>query len=314
MTMENRRSFLKISSAALAAFSIQGCSSSPVPPPPLAPKTNSPKHALVLWYSQAGHTRRIGRLIAETWRNRGLAVDAMDIREANMAKLASYDLLAVGTPVFYYDVPLCARQLLEKAQGIERTPSAAYVTFGGPGNNQHNTGMSILEGLRNKGAVPVAMKTFGNMSTFAPTWSIGNEERVLKYKHLPNEETYQSARAFADRILKNLQQGRAFEIKKEVSFDNLMKNLAPVRFTKILIGKHSINGKRCIGCGTCEEKCPVKAALPDEHRIDRDLCIACMGCINNCPAQAIEMEFMGHEVYGFEEFLRRNNVTIVEPA
>ena len=157
------------------------------------------------------------------------------------------------------------------------------------------------------------MATFGNMSTFAPTWSIGNVERVLKYKHLPNEQTYGAARAFAGRVLDRIREAKVALLSSEITFDNVMKHLAPIWFTKLLIGKHTINGETCIGCGNCVEKCPVSAALPDEARIDRESCIACMGCVNNCPAQAVEMEFMGHEVYGFEEFLKQNGVVIVEP-
>ena len=317
MTLSNRRSFLKCSAAALAstvaASGAGGCAGKEDREKSFTPKTFSPKKPLVLWYSQAGHTRRIGRVLAHTFRKRGLACTAADIRDVRVDQLPSFDLIVVGTPVFYYDVPEHPARILQDIPRIDGTPAASFTTYGGPGNNQHNTAVSILEKLQARGGVPIDLETFGNMSTFAPTWSIGNRERVLAYKHLPNRETYAKAREFAARILGNLEQKRVLALSREVTFDNFMKHLAPIWFTKLLIGEHSIDGDMCIGCGTCVEKCPVDAAHPEESRIDRDRCVACMGCINNCPEQAVKMVFMGHDVYGFQEFLKQSGVSIVEP-
>ncbi len=41
---------------------------------------------------------------------------------------------------------------------------------------------------------------------------------------------------------------------------------------------------------------------------------AIYGCLNNCPTQAVEMEVLWKSLYGFQEFMRRNDIRIVEPA
>lgn len=312
--METRRYILKkvlfILAAALIPKSILGAAKKK----DNMLKTLKPENALVLWYSQAGHTRRIGRLIAYTLDKLGLKVLACDIQDTDKLTLGKYDLIVIGVPVFYMDVPGNVRDWLSGIPRIDGTAVAAFVTYGGPGGSQHNTACRLLEILSEKGGVPVGMELFGNMSTFAPTWSAVSENRILKYKHLPNEGTYKKARTYAASILEAFQNGNRIKFEKEFNSSEISRILAPVWFTKLMIGRHTIDKNKCINCGTCVEKCPVSAIEISSHSVNTSRCIACMGCINNCPAGAVDMTFMGKRVYGFIDFLKRNNVKIEEPV
>jgi len=268
----------------------------------------------VLWYSQTGHTRRIGKVIGHEWLKAGMSVDFSDYRDAAVADLASYDLIAIGTPVYYMDVPANLRDWIRALPAIDGIPVAAWVTYGGHGDGQHNTACGLLEEMAGKGAVPVGMDTFGNMSTFAPTWSMGNEKRILKYKDRPNDTTYERARRFAANLLVRIQAGKIFEIDRELGLDSLGRLLPQVWFTKLLITNHQIDPEVCIECGLCMEKCPVGAIDLKENTIDHHNCVACIGCVNNCPAGAVKMTFMGKDVYGFQEFLKQNKIEIKEPS
>ena len=272
-----------------------------------------PKKAMVLWYSQTGNTERTGRLIAETLKKHGLEVVAGEYRDIDPASAADTDLIIAGSPVYYYDVPANFKRWLHALPGIDGIPCAAYVTFGGTGGNQHNTACTLLELLADKGGVPAGMETFSNMSTFAITWSTGYADQVLKYKHLPDENSYDNMRDFATLVLNRVHQGESFEIDKEIDFRNMIKNTPSIWGTKLFISHHTIDAEKCIECGTCTEKCPVDAIDLAQHHVDTDRCIACLGCVNNCPVQAVDMTFMGKEVYGYNEFVRRNNIQIRLP-
>ena len=310
--METRRIFLLKSATAAAMAAIPGCAAESIPGGKKM-KTTRPKTALVLWYSQAGHTERNGRLIGKVLEKQGIAVKALDIRECDESVMSTYDLIIAGTPVYYLDVPGNVRTWMESIPSIEGTPVAAFSTFGGPGDNQYNTAWYLLDLLAKKGGVPAGIATFGNMSTFAPTWSMGNEKRILKYRDRPNEEIYGAVREFARQVLRTVSSGTAPVIKKEFYAGEFLRGSFQVKITKAMISRHTIRKDRCKQCGTCVDKCPAGAIDLTQYAVDRKACIACMGCVNNCPSGAIDMVFLGKNVYGFRDFLKKNAITIREP-
>lgn len=311
--MENRRTFLKKSVTACAAAATAGCLPGTAAPVDRPFRTRAPKKALVLWYSQTGHTRRYGEVIARTFRKNGVPTDVGDIRWTKPGTLGGYDLVVAGTPVHYYDVPENVAEQIRALDRIEGAGAAAYATFGGPGNNQHNTACSLLSLLVEKGGVPLGIACFGNMSTYAPTWSLGNEERILKYRHFPDAATYDRVRTFAENILFALKQGRSTPVEKQFDLDEVLRHLPSRWAAKLMTTTHAIDPERCIGCGTCRRVCPVGAMDPDHHRVLLQRCIACLGCVNNCPAGAVTMEFLGKKVYGFNDFLDKHKIRILEP-
>ena len=53
----------------------------------------------------------------------------------------------------------------------------------------------------------------------------------------------------------------------------------------------TVNTENCSGCGTCVERCLVKAAILDEKAevssINLDRCIGCGNCVTSCPSGAL---------------------------
>lgn len=313
--MYTRKKFIERGMMALTAISIPGYN----PPidaaeyPPF--KTKDTKRAMVIWFSQTGHTARLGRLIAWQLEKSGLTVISGDHRDIDSAKLSEQDLIIAGAPVYYYDVPVTFRDWLQKIPRLNGIPVAAYSTYGGPGHNQHNTACALAELLADKGGVPVGINSFGNMSTFAPTWSTGRIERIVKYKHLPDRDTYDRAKSFSSAVLEKVKSGASWEIDYDCTLFSMMKPLGTAWWTKnLLLDKHYIDQTKCVQCGLCEDRCPSKAISIAEFKIDSKKCIFCVGCVNICPEEAHTMIFMGKPVYGFETFLKRQNIIISEPA
>jgi len=313
--VDNRRVFIKkmaVGSVTIANFGWTSCSKAQLPPRQISNK--NPKKGLVLWYSQTGHTERIGGLIQHAWRQKNLKVDGTDYRSFDSDTIKNYDLIAIGSPVQYMDVPINLQTWLASIPNIEGIPVTAFVTYGGHGDGQHHTTCSLLEHMATKGGVPIGFSLFGHMSTFAPTWSsMGNSERILAYKDRPNNDTYQQTLQFADLMLQKVSSGEAHFIDREFGMDSVWRVLPQISFTKLLISDHHIDTETCIECGTCVEKCPMDVIDLETGEIDTDGCIACLGCINNCPVQAVQMKYMGKEIYGYNVFLERNQIEILEP-
>jgi ferredoxin/flavodoxin len=270
--------------------------------------------ALVLWYSQTGHTERNARLIASTLEKLGLNVTASEVRGFDKASVVNFDLIVIGTPVFYYDIPEYVRNWIKSLPSIEGIAVASFVTFGGPEGDQHNAACTILELLSDHGGVPVSVQTFMNMGTMPTVWSDEHvSEKVWNNRHLPNEETYQNVRRYASLLIEQVKQGNHFKVAKKLTIRRLSTTFDLIWWTKLLINKHTIDKKKCIECGTCRSKCPSDAIDPLSGHVNSERCVLCFGCINNCPTQAIDMEYRGRKLFGFLELLKRKGITIKEP-
>ncbi|PKN39301.1 MAG: hypothetical protein CVU62_03655 [Deltaproteobacteria bacterium HGW-Deltaproteobacteria-2] len=274
-------------------------------------KTRSPKKVLILWYSQTGHTYRYARLIGCILKGKNLEVDVCEIQETDKKILPDYDFIIVGSPVFYYDTPSNVSDWLEEIPSIKGTPVATFVSFGGPEGNQHNASCHILKILASKGGVPVGRDAFRNIPSYpTPKWDSANQKSG---QHLPNAATFDQVRRFTADTLTRISRGETISISYEIALREGLRALPLIWLNKKAINKHTVDASKCIGCGTCVRKCPTKAINPFKQTVDRDKCLACFGCLNNCPADAVVMEYRGQRLYGFPEYLKRNNITIMEP-
>jgi ferredoxin/flavodoxin len=309
--MDTRRDFIKKSAIVGAAL----CLPVSLPRESRAAypdlKTRNPKRALVLWYSQTGQTRRYAKLIGCILKGNGLSVDARDIQEVDKNILPDYDLIIVGTPVFYYDTPSNVCRWLETIPSIKGTPVAAVVSFGGPEGNQHNASSHILKLLAGKGGVPVGRDTFRNIASYpTPNW---NNPKQISGQRLPNAATFDQVRRFTADTLERITRGETISVGYEVALREGLSLLPLVWLNKKAIGKHTVDAAKCIDCQTCVKKCPTKAINPSRQTVDQEKCLACFGCLNNCPADAVVMDYMGERLYGFPEYLKRKKITIMEP-
>ena len=308
--MNTRRTFLEKSLFLAAATAVPGCSSAGCRQPSKTLRTNDPKSALVVWYSQSGNTGRYGRLIASTLEAEGLEVTAGDYRDISLSS-AGYDIIIAGSPVFYYELPGNMEAWLSKMPPLNGAAVAAFVSFGGPEGNQHNTLCSILDVLSEKGGCPVAMRAFMNMSTFPlPRW---DGPGCLDHKHLPDGKTYAGVRGFALEVASASRKGRVLDYSSHVTIRQISTALPLAGIMKLFYRNHRIDKKLCTDCKTCVKKCPSRSIDPGTGTINRDTCLMCFGCVNNCPSGAVQMTYMGNELYGFPEFLKRNGIVIKEP-
>jgi ferredoxin len=315
--VKDRRSFIKKCATAALVFSAPilpgyGCSTKIYSKNRF--KAGALNRALVAWYSQTGNTERHGRLITKTLEAEGLGVTSAELKHVDIDTINDHQLIIIGSPVFYYDTPDYVKRWMATLPAITGMPVASYVTFGGPEGNQHNAACSIIEGLVDKGGVPLALDAFMNMGTFPPVWS-GDRVKAHAWatRHLPDGSTYQRVRDFTKDIIRRADQGQRAKFIKTMNMREFTTSFNPIWWTKRLVDQHYIIKDDCIECGNCVEKCPVDAIDLANFAVDRDLCELCFGCLNNCPAQAIFMEFNGQKLIGYLDFMKTHNLKITPP-
>ncbi len=309
--MDTRREFIKKSAILCAAASLPLACSGKGRAAGVELKTRDPKRALVLYYSQTGLTGRYGRLIGCGLSDKGLVVDTINMLDFNKKRLADYDLIIVGSPVFYYDIPPNVSDWLADLPSIKGTPVAAFVSFGGPEGNQHNALCHALSLLGDSGGAAVGMNAFRSIPAYpTPKWDSPNQ---IAAEHLPNEATYDQVRRFTNQIIERVGRGEIIAFREEFAIREFLRMLPLIWLNKKAINLHTVDGEKCIKCRTCVKKCPVAAIDPEERTVNRDKCLACFGCLNNCPANAVIIEYRGERLYGFLEYLRRKRLTIAEP-
>ncbi|MFW9771418.1 MAG: 4Fe-4S binding protein [Candidatus Thorarchaeota archaeon] len=70
------------------------------------------------------------------------------------------------------------------------------------------------------------------------------------------------------------------------------------------IFESTIEKELCVACGSCIERCPVKAiSLEDIAIVDRDLCLGCGLCASVCPEQAIILKLRDDREEPFDRVL-----------
>ena len=317
-SMENRRTFLKKSALIGAAGVLpaipSGCTISTIE----ANASFEPRKigkAAVVWYSQTGNTQKCGKVLAQTFEKNGIAVIAGEVRDIDLSTISGVDLLVIGAPVFYYDIPDFVKAFIQTLPDLKGIPVAAYVTFGGPEGNQHNAACSILEGLVQRNGVPVGLKAFRAISSYALNFKARDKEISPKPKTiLPDQSTYKNVRVYAGFLRSAVEQGHPAVFKRKLTSREFSTYFGPEWWTKLLVENHTIIEENCVGCGTCVEKCPTDSIDLDTFSVDTDSCVLCCGCINNCEYQAVNMEYSKEKLIGFKDFLKKNKLEFELPA
>lgn len=315
--MNTRRTFIKKSLLAGVVVSITplpACVTMATTKAKVPMKSGKIGRALVLWYSQTGNTNRCGRVLANALAQSGMMVESFDLRDFQREKISDFDLLVLGAPVFYYDIPVYVKDFIRSLPDLKGIPVASFVTFGGPEGNQDNANYSILQLLSEKNGVPVAGKSFQSISSFPMAWSKDKvDEKTWNARHLPDETTFESVRDYARVILSQIKASQSQVFVKKLTLRESYTFLDLEWWTKILVKNHSLIEENCVPCGACVEKCPVNAIDLDSYTVDTAICVLCFGCLNNCEYQAVHMEYSKENLIGFQDFLKQHHLEVFLP-
>jgi flavodoxin/ferredoxin len=240
---------------------------------------------LIICFSQTGNTLRMAECIREGIMEVTGQCDLKALSEVDADSLAGYDLIGLGTPVFYFQEPFNVRDFLK---ALPDQKGRHWFLFGTHGSMWGTMFLSMAEILTGKGAEVVG---YHHMYTDA---SLQFYPYPFVTSGHPDDKELEETRAFGREIpgtSRRIAEGDRSLIPEPVSCPDLWKWVAQ-GFSREelsrLLPPLQIDPERCTKCGLCQENCPVQGIdiEADPPRI-QDPCVFCTYCITVCPVCAI---------------------------
>lgn len=241
---------------------------------------------LIIYFSQTGNTRKIAECIHDGIMDVTRRCDIKPLRDVGVELLPEYDLVGIGSPVFYYKEPFNIRDFVE---AIPKLDGQHWFVFCTHGNVIGNFFPSVTARLRRKDATVIGFhNSYANITVPfypRPSYTSGH----------PDSYDFEQAKAFGRKManfspeLKN-KESDFIAAPGPVSSEEWLQDSS--RLTRETLGQVlpnlTINKDTCVRCNECEKNCPVDGIdiKVDPPRIQNP-CIYCWRCVNVCPTLSI---------------------------
>lgn len=241
-----------------------------------------------VYFSGTGNTRYCVEKFCKEYDNMCRAISIED--DSVLQLIKENHIIVLGYPVYFSNLPKIVRDFInnnkELFNGKKVFIIATMGLFSGDG-----TGVSAR--LLKKYGVEV----IGGLHLKMPD-CIG-DEKALKKSLEKNQALVKSAENKICMSVEALKNGNP--TKEGISTLYHLAGLFGQRLwfynkTKNYSNKIKINHSKCIGCGICENICPMKNLyVVDNKAQGREKCTMCYRCVSNCPKEAITL--LGKKVY-----------------
>jgi flavodoxin/NAD-dependent dihydropyrimidine dehydrogenase PreA subunit len=242
--------------------------------------------SLVIYFSQGGSTTQVAQSIGSGLRAAGHEVTLCNLRDEPPPPLHGYDLLGVGSPVYYYRLPFNVETYIKGLPDMAGFPAFAFVlhaTYRGDGGND------LCRGLAQKGARLVGYLHSYGAGTFYGYFKHGYQfspghpstEELARAEAFGQETAERAASQAAAVVLDEPRLAAIYRLERSLIGQWLTRNVYSRLFR--------VNKAKCTGCGRCVQECPVDniSMNADKHPVWGRECILCLYCEMNCPEEAV---------------------------
>jgi len=240
---------------------------------------------MIFYFSATGNSRYTAERIAKAAGDHAVSiVSCIDGGNLDFT-LGRGERFGIVSPVYAWGLPTVTVDFLKRVN--VSASSRPYTFFAGTyGCVAGQAGAFADMLLRRKGQQLDARFDVKMPDTWTPFFDLSDKKKVQRINESAEKEINFAAEKIRDRAI-----------------GDFMKNKAPLPLAflanrlvyPVLRGTfHFSVSKKCIGCGACAAKCPVRAIKMKDGRpvwIKRS-CTACLGCLHRCPAFAIRYGFL----------------------
>ncbi|MBN2584357.1 MAG: EFR1 family ferrodoxin [Planctomycetes bacterium] len=244
---------------------------------------NTLSTALIVYFSQTGATRRVAEAAAAGLEAQGLRCRTVDLLKADPAAAAEFDIIGIGTPVFYYKEPPIVRRFIERLPAARRKPAFTFITHGG---NPVNTLRRLQKCLARRGYAVANSFSCNGFDSY-PMYL-----KSFREWGRPSDEDLAAARDFGERLANEcrwLRDEKRFATPKYRFVGGkyfLLSQILAGGMMKRTFPNHEVDPDVCTRCGTCARACPTQAITLAPLPTVNDDCIWCYLCERICPVQA----------------------------
>lgn len=233
---------------------------------------------MILYFSGTGNSAYVAEQIALQTGDHAVSINDR-IRERNHERIVTEKPLVFVTPTYAWRLPRLVEEWIRKMT-FEGNPKAYFVMTCGEGNGNAEKYIREL----------CLIKQF----EFMGCQQIVMPENYIAMFSVPEEKEARAIIRRAKPVIRSVADAIRTEanlkVKKVNAMDQLLSTVVYGAFyVGIVKDRRFYATDQCIGCGRCEEVCPLgNITLVADKPMWNGKCTHCMACISECPAEAIE--------------------------
>lgn len=241
---------------------------------------------LIVYFSQSGANARVADAIAAGLREAGYEIDLCNLRDGRPPDVRNYQLLGIGSPVYYYHLPVNMQYYVKHLANLDGMPTFVFVVHG---THRIDTANWLRRMLARKGAREVGYFHCRGEAHVLPLL----REGYLFSPDRPSPSELREASSFGEGVAARVA-GQPYARPPDEPRAPLIyraeRMLANRWFVEHFYSRlFRVDPSKCTACGLCMEVCPTANITKDSlgrPQWDRR-CVACFSCEMKCPEDAI---------------------------
>jgi ferredoxin len=250
---------------------------------------------LFLYFSGTGNTDYVARYLSRKLAHLPLEIELCSMEWQPAEAVASFDLLAVGFPVYAADAPNFFQDYLRRLPPGEGRGAFVFCTQGAFAGSAVRLS---LQRLAARGYLPLAggsvlMPGSDGLAMVSKDSWMARKALEKDYDHLKDADRLSEEMAS---VLLGIVDGRPPEIASEMRASRSGAKMSDrvwgflYRATENWCRTRLHADEKCEGCGLCVRLCPVdNVDLQNGRPRFWDHCVLCIRCLHACPREAIQI-------------------------
>ncbi len=242
--------------------------------------------ALIVYFSQRGTNARVADAIANGIREAGYQIDLWNLRNGRPPDVRGYQLFGIGSPVYYFHVPLNVSRYVQSLPNLGGVPAFVFIV---DGYQRIDSANWLRQTLERKGAREIGYFHCRGEAHVLPLL----REGYLFSPDCPSEWELREAKSFGEALATRVagapyirtplepKPPLIYRLERLLASRWLMENFYSRLFR--------VDSATCTACGLCMEACPTGNITWDPRGLpqwDRR-CLLCLSCEMTCPEEAI---------------------------